>query len=375
MDWSGVFFCSSSLGSLCVKDFVPDGNSGSIGHRGVNFRRKFYCESAGGLSKKRGRDEITEEIEDRARAEMGRCDAGDPSGRDEARTRRAGGAEYRAQLDVHVFLDGGDEALGGREKLRVHLHALWESNADNCRGENRGARRGGGGDCGGVRDGRDFERAARGAERRRRSYFDGAALRRNVPADARPLSTDGDSRKTRGGGPGGHRGAGDDPDALPLRGDADESVAAAGGFAARDRSGARVQADRDCGQHVRQPLAAEADCAGLRHDGAQRDEVSGRAYGPDWWRGGGIAGVDRARAREHYLFGRVHGPGGRVSADPRDEDAHPAGGAAVQDGDGSGAIPGAAPEGSASALPGAGVASGSPAGSSADAGFWRDVVV
>ena len=91
---------------------------------------------------------------------IGRTDIGDSRGRRRAAWGgRRGGRADMPDVDVHIFVDGGNEAVGGREKQRVHLHALRKSDAGCCGEENCGD--GGSGSRGGDRvgDGGDLGRA------------------------------------------------------------------------------------------------------------------------------------------------------------------------------------------------------------------------
>src|SRR5262249_45274993 len=99
---------------------------------------------------------------------VGTADAGDSCRRTEQAWRRSGSwAEHLPHFDVHVFVDGRDEALGGRKEQRLHLYALRQSDAQRGRGKDRGARRRGSGGGDSVRNGGDFERVAGRAEARR----------------------------------------------------------------------------------------------------------------------------------------------------------------------------------------------------------------
>src|SRR5260370_28687682 len=64
------------------------------------------------------------------RAEIGSANQGRPRrGAAASRRRHIRGSQHLPELYVHVFLDGGDEALGGRKEQSVHLYALRKPHA------------------------------------------------------------------------------------------------------------------------------------------------------------------------------------------------------------------------------------------------------
>ena len=130
-------------------------------------------------------------------AELGPADQVRPRRRtQQARRRRRRGHGNLPLLHLHIFFHRRNEAVGRRQKQSLHLHALRQSHARRGPGKNRRARRSGSRGRHRERHGRHFLRAAQRAQKRRRTHLHRAALRRQLPLDARHVSRTWASRST-----------------------------------------------------------------------------------------------------------------------------------------------------------------------------------